>query len=62
MKTGLQGSPLLESRKVQSYVSCYKVNKSPVATVQLPDFIYFGERELGLQCMNLGQEQQISSP
>lgn len=61
MKTGLQGS-LLESREVQSYVPCYKANKSPVATVQLPDFIYLRERELGLQCMNLGQGQQISSP
>lgn len=47
MKTGLQGSPLLGSREVQSYVPCYKANKSPVATVQLPDFTYLGERELG---------------
>lgn len=61
MKTGLQDSSWLES-KVQSYVPCYKANKSPVATVQLPDFIYFGKRELELQCINLEQGQQISSP
>lgn len=62
MKTGLQGSPPLGSREVQSHAPCYKANKSSAATVELLDVTYLGERELGLQCMNLGQGKQTSIP